>query len=103
MGRVKLPDQLTCPGCGSTYLHHVRVDVFDRKEDAEQVRRTRVDEAVSVLTLPNETSGNPSSRRDALAVRFECEECGSPSTLSIAQHKGETHLYFYPASRSIDR
>lgn len=28
--------ELLCPSCGGNYLHHERVTVYDRREDAER-------------------------------------------------------------------
>jgi hypothetical protein len=45
----------------------------------------------------SEGSGNPSSRRQGLAIRFFCEGCGGADSddiieLTVAQHKGSTEL-----------
>lgn len=88
--------ELICPRCGSTYLHHIGVTVFDRKEDAQQVVRTSVDGASSSMAIVSSSdSGNPSDRRDGVVVAFRCEQCGGGTEtdrieLTIAQHKGET-------------
>jgi DNA-directed RNA polymerase subunit RPC12/RpoP len=34
---------LACPTCGSSYLYHGRVVIYDRAEDAQRVLRTIVD------------------------------------------------------------
>ena len=69
---------LQCPRCvGGGNLHHVRVEVFARPEDAENVNETTVQGKLAhVEYVLNDTSGNPSSRRDGLRVHFYCEQCG---------------------------
>lgn len=94
---------LACPRCGDNYLHHGPVTVYDRHEDAEEVRTTLVAGAnISSQMKPNAASGNPSSRRDGIVIEFFCEYCGDldperksatpPMALEIAQHKGNTYL-----------
>jgi hypothetical protein len=96
--------ELLCPGCGGSNLHHADVLVFDRAEDADEVKRITVehgaDEAgypalgsakVSMSLVPNDSnSGNPSSRRNGITIAFMCENCSAASVLEIAQHKGAT-------------
>lgn len=83
---------LLCPSCGDGYLHQGIVEVYNRQEDAEQVRATIVD-GYDVLshTIPNDKSNNPSSRRTGVVIHFECEHCEDTDfQLRIAQHKGFT-------------
>ncbi len=89
-----IPDALICPHCGGNYLHQGTVVVYDRHEDADKVRRTIVNQgAVSSTDIDNNTSGNPSSRRHALTVFFECEFCQRDDLqLHIIQHKGNTFV-----------
>lgn len=97
-----LGEALVCPKCNNEYLHHDRVNIFDRPEDAEVVRKTSVGiESVSVANVDNSTSGNPSGRRDGLSIDFWCETCGDAESedrikeykrLHILQHKGNTFL-----------
>lgn len=90
--------ELLCPNCGFNYLHHEKVDVFERSEDAESGLH------VSVSGVKAETntalSGNPSARRDGLTVTFSCEGCDAKPVLTIAQHKGQTFVNFYDAGSS---
>ena len=94
---------LRCPGCGNTNLHQYEVAVFYRLEDADEVLRTTVVHGASpdwhgnhqlpqrrlmVDEMPNDGSGNPSSRRHGLVIRFWCEHCSSRPELVVAQHKG---------------
>jgi hypothetical protein len=84
---------LYCPRCadGSDYLHHGRVEVFERPEDADYVTRTVVDGKITAVDyMPNAGSGNPSSRRHGRRIHFWCEYCGDGLILDLAQHKGKT-------------
>ncbi len=77
---------LLCPRCQSRNLHHSKVTTFNREEDEEIVVVTTV-EGNSTITsaLPNESTDNPSSRRDGLAIRFWCENCGGQSDDDIIE------------------
>jgi hypothetical protein len=85
---------LHCPNCGFNYLHHEAVTVYDRGEDAEQTGRTEISgvNRVVMSIVSSDKSGNPSSRRDGLAIRFWCEGCPAKPELTVVQHKGETYL-----------
>jgi hypothetical protein len=90
---------LLCPVCSCGYLHHQGVTLYNRAEDATNVRVTTAsgDEVSSSIKL-NEVSGNPSPRRSGIDIRFFCETChGSEESsgyyyLQILQHKGTTYL-----------
>ena len=57
-------DALLCPDCGHQYMHHERIEIFERGEDALDVTRTIVDGGqTQVDRVPNAGSGNPSARR----------------------------------------
>ena len=84
--------ELICPACDGTHMHHERVEVFEREEDA--VVGLHVTVADMQVTTDMSLEGNPSRRRDGLAIRFWCEECGGKSLLTISQHKGNTYCDF---------
>jgi hypothetical protein len=97
-------NELLCPRCNSNNLHHATVTVFNRREDAPEVRATTVDgdEIVSSV-VPNKTSRNPSGRRGGITIDFWCEHCHGNAdevfpepaelfSLEILQHKGTTYL-----------
>jgi hypothetical protein len=86
------PAVLLCPNCGFDYLHHYRVEVFERKEDEEKGVHVLVEQGKAVID--QNLSGNPSSRRDGLRIQFACEGCSARPVLTIAQHKGNTHVEF---------
>lgn len=84
---------LLCPKCGNDYLHHVGVIIYDREEDQALVTRTIVVDGVArTRNMKDTDSGNPSARRNALAVQFWCEICDANPQLTIEQHKGNTRL-----------
>src|SRR5678810_1017762 len=97
---------LSCPCCGSEYLHQGRIEVYGRDaEDAPSFRRVvSGDGAVEA----DEGGNNPSSRRQGLIIFFECEDCHlamldepgfnadrnvrAAFRLAIYQHKGNTFV-----------
>lgn len=79
------PAELLCPNCGFNYLHHFRVEVFDRAHTVLTGHNVQID---------HKLDGNPSRRSDGLSVFFYCERCPKVSRLDIAQHKGNTHVEF---------
>lgn len=86
---------LRCPACGEGYLHHRRVTVYSRAEDAETVRVITTDGRTTMQgTSPSAESDNPSARRGAVCIEFFCETCVSDDLLQLAiiQHKGNTYL-----------
>ncbi len=93
---------LLCPRCHGEYLHHSRVDIYDRSEDAGT--GTHVVAGVEFPRTDGDMAGNPSARRHGLTVWFWCEFCDSTAdedgaadtgegiVLHIVQHKGCTYL-----------
>ncbi len=79
---------LECPSCGGNYLHHKKVEIFERKEDEVEGLHVSI-ESGKVLT-DMDLNGNPSSRRHGLSIHFRCENCSATPILTIAQHKGNT-------------
>lgn len=98
-----------CPACGSTNVHQDRVEVFERREDADHglhvtvLHHDRDDRAVEsrddregTYRVDTSLQGNPSGRRHGVRIEFWCEQCPTRSLLTIAQHKGETRLACVP-------
>lgn len=86
--------ELACPRCGGECLHHTGAVFFDRGEDQKSVVKIVVDGPTTTTSMDPGT-GNPSSRRHGMFVKFDCEECSTPGDtlqLNIAQHKGATEL-----------
>jgi len=81
---------LMCPACEHNYLHHTDITVFSRPHEDGAVTASVIRPDGSVW--PNRGGMNPSSRRDALAIRFWCEGCDDHVELTIVQHKGQTCL-----------
>jgi hypothetical protein len=85
-------EELQCPKCGSLYLHHSRIDVFNRdEEDSTEGLHVRIN-TDDTMTIDRDIAGTPSGRRDGVSIRLWCEECDGISVFSLAQHKGQTLL-----------
>jgi len=90
---------LCCPKCGEAELHHDRVDVYTR-QGAGGVFGEGEDgpsQCVSVslhgdVSITQNAAANPSARRHGLRISFWCEQCGTPTAMTIAQHKGATYV-----------
>jgi hypothetical protein len=95
---------LLCPNCGARNLHHAGVTIYDRQEDAKVTTVTRVGQGnTDQHLIKSDTCGNPSDRRDGLAILFYCETCPAISELMIWQHKGETRVQWrWVGERKID-
>ena len=97
---------LLCPYCeqdNAAFLRHLGLSYFARGED--EVTGTRIDVKqggvrVNVSTL-NPLEGNPSARRGGIAILFWCELCGDRYEFCIAQHKGQT-LVFWRAAAQLE-
>lgn len=81
-------DQLVCPNCSGTCLHHSSVTVYEREEDDPKPLQIHVEEGRIAVSKNND--GNPSPRRHGLRINFWCEECDEKPSLKILQHKGAT-------------
>jgi coenzyme F420-reducing hydrogenase gamma subunit len=91
--------ELLCPACRDTYLHHDKIEIFERKEDATQgLHVTTTGKNVKVDTS---MEGCPSSRRDGITIRFWCENCHEISMLTLVQHKGQTFFNFVPTGEKV--
>lgn len=82
--------ELQCPSCGCNYLHHGRVEVFDRAEDAATGTHVVLDGGK--VEVDNSMVGNPSKRRDGIRIHFWCEGCKDQPYMEIVQHKGNTYV-----------
>jgi hypothetical protein len=83
---------LECPACGGNHLNHVKVEIFEREEDANTGIHISVTND-SIIT-DKDLVGNPSKRRHGLSIAFKCENCSATPVLTIAQHKGSTWVDF---------
>lgn len=88
--------ELECPACGSNYLHHDRVEIFECGEDATSGVHVAVEGGKA--TVDTALEGNPSARRHGLKIFFWCEGCEAKPVLSVSQHKGNTYVDFEPLS-----
>lgn len=97
---------LLCPRCGAESLHHIGAVSYERGEDDVNVLRLtqtlpglgngRV-VGMMMEIVPSDCSQNPSSRRNGLAIRFICEQCGGGTAdnrieLTVGQHTGTTEI-----------
>ena len=76
-------------------MHHGEVNVYNRWEEDGAGDHVTVggskEVEVGQLT-PDEMPGV--SRRGWLEIAFSCEGCPASPVLIIAQHKGQTHVYW---------
>ena len=84
--------ELLCPSCGSNFLNHERVEIFERAEDTNHGIHISVDNGKA--TFDASLEGNPSARRHGMIIHFSCEGCSAKPILAIAQHKGNTCVDF---------
>lgn len=87
---TNIDDQLVCPNCLGSYLHHSSVTVYERKEDEPDSLQIYVSQGEVLISKDNEW--NPSPRRGGLRIRFWCEGCAENPFLNIFQHKGSTYI-----------
>ena len=91
---IRESDILECPSCGEENMHHTAIKIFGRSEDG----KTAYTEISADNKDPKQTPWvdnfpeNPSSRRDAVAIVFQCEHHKGDMTLNISQAKGGTFL-----------
>lgn len=86
---------LICPHCGVFYLHHGKIEVYDRDEDDLVSLKVTIGSPLKTATCAIVDSlENPSKRRDGMRIHFWCEGCDKQPTLAIVQHKGITYMYW---------
>ena len=97
-------EELMCPNCNNGLLHQQGCEVFVRnEEDSEEGCHINVDLKIPedqrwkdngepTITIDRSMVGNPSERRQGIAIRFKCEFCEPIYILHIIQHKGCTHI-----------
>jgi hypothetical protein len=85
-------DDLLCPACGGANLHHNAVIVFNRVDGREDAPSFAIRVDGENITCTDSNVGNPSSRRNAVAIEFWCETCPEISELVLTQHKGTSPL-----------
>jgi hypothetical protein len=82
-------DLLVCPACGFEYTHLRQTVVYQRKEDA---KTNKISAPATGDLIRGGEDDNPSPRRDAVVLHFECE-CGHRFTVTFIQHKGQTFVW----------
>jgi len=91
-------DALMCPRCGGNYLHHEKIIVYTRGEDAEETVVTTISGRETVVqTVLSSEIKNPSKRRHGMTIVFSCEFCEAEKLdyeyeLHLKQHKGNTFI-----------
>ncbi len=92
---------IVCCRCGSNYIHHDQVEIWERPEDSAIGLHVAVygsdveDRDAAVLpsmTVDSSMADNKTTRRQAIAIGLWCESCGCRSRIQISQYKGETHV-----------
>ena len=97
---------LCCPMCGSDYTRQTNVKVYERAEDAKICTLTSIAEDGTLVVQANNDGDNPSLRRHGLTIQVICESCenNNPNAvyeLCVAQHKGETQIYWRISSVTV--
>jgi hypothetical protein len=82
---------LICPKCGCFYMHHIEVRSYTRIVEDGPTQCVKIGYNNSIDWV-NDTQNNPSSRRGAVGILFQCEDCGEEMELAIVQHKGNTYF-----------
>lgn len=107
--RTKNKYALQCPSCDGTHLHQVGIELYRRwMEDSDRgIALNEQNGDVSITHDVSSEDGNPSTRRDGLILKMQCEHCHSSADdeyyeLAVAQHKGEEFLSWNHADSRID-
>ena len=87
--------------CGGINLHQDRVQTFWREGEDADKQNGMVSENGHNTAFMLDRSKNPSTRRDGMLVRFECENCDAQPELAIYQHKGTTYLEWKSARQKL--
>jgi hypothetical protein len=86
---------LECPRCGERNLHHKLIRIYGRPEDGPTAYTEISADAADPKQKPwvddFPENQNPSPRRDAVSIVFQCEQCEGGLSLNIWQHKGCTN------------
>lgn len=80
-----------CANCGGDFMHQRDVEVYRRDAEDSATGIHAWVRGVDIVTSKS-VEGNPSGRRDAVVLSFECEQCGSKTVLEFTQHKGTEHI-----------
>jgi Zn-finger nucleic acid-binding protein len=91
---------LSCPSCGGVYLHQTHLDSWFREENSDVAMHVSTNQ--NQVRMDHYNSGNPSTRRDGVLIRFECEQCPATPSLAIVQHKGHTLFEWHTPSEHLD-
>jgi hypothetical protein len=85
-------------------MHQRAYEVYAREAEDGPATRVMIDNANCLrsteLSVVQETTPTAPSRRDSIAIEFECSECQRLSVLHIRQHKGCTLMWFTATKRT---
>jgi hypothetical protein len=95
LGKIGFENTLLCPSCGEIYLHHEKIQIFDRDDDSKEGLHTTIENRN--VKIDSDIRKNPSTRRQGILIHFWCEICNGEAILSISQHKGQTIFEFREA------
>lgn len=86
---------IMCPVCMGYRMKQVSVTVYERATDADPIG-TAVTINKNGLSSTEHLEGNPSPRKNAVVITFECIDCSDVSDLTIVNHKGVTDMHMKP-------
>jgi hypothetical protein len=85
-------ETLVCPSCGGDNLHHGVIETFYTNDHNAKTGDHLTIDVNGWVSKDKNIKQNPSPGRDGILIHFTCETCPAESVLSIAQHKGNTHM-----------
>jgi hypothetical protein len=83
---------LMCPQCEGYRLKQTSVTVYERATDAAPIGTAVTINKEGTFSTEH-LMGNPSPRKNAVVITFECIDCGVRSDLTLANHKGVTDVH----------
>src|ERR1035437_2840760 len=89
---------LTCPNCGSVHMKQTSVTVYERATDAATIGTSVTINKEGSFTTEH-LEGNPSPRKNAVVITFECINCNKVFDLTLANIKGVTDVRMNPKKK----
>lgn len=94
IAKGEIPD-LLCPACGSEYITHDAVHIFNRKEDSKYGQHVTIYNGD--IHQDSFMEDCPSPRRGGVRLKFSCEMCNEGFYLVLSQHQGTTQIFWEKA------